>query len=66
MRLQRQGYRFRNAVENVGWSDRGMEHVIDMWIDSPGHRRNMLLKSGEEYGLAGSGVYWALVVAEPR
>lgn len=65
-RVKRQGYRFGRVAENIAETGRGADRVMELWIASPPHRRNMLLRDVTQYGLAQSGDYWALVVGRPR
>jgi uncharacterized protein YkwD len=41
-RIQSQGYQFRRAGENVACGQITVESVMDDWMRSPGHRRNIL------------------------
>lgn len=55
------------AAENLAHGRMEMERVFSMWMESPGHRRNMLDPRFGRYGLAhaadGSGRrYWAMVL----
>jgi len=65
-RVLRQGYRFGRVAENIAETGRGPDRVMDLWINSPSHRRNMLIKDVTHYGMAQSGDYYALVVARRR
>ncbi|MGE3822376.1 MAG: CAP domain-containing protein [Isosphaeraceae bacterium] len=68
-RIDRQGYPFRNAGENVARGQRSVEQVMDGWMNSPGHRKNILGKYSE-IGLAvvhdDEGTpYWCVNFATP-
>lgn len=65
-RVKRQGYRFGKVAENIAKTGRGQARAMQIWIDSPPHRSNMLMRDATQYGLAQSGDYWAMVVARPR
>ncbi|WP_236016541.1 CAP domain-containing protein [Salipiger abyssi] len=65
-RVKQQGYRFRRVAENIAETGRGADRVMELWIASAPHRKNMLLPDVTQYGLAQSGDYWALVVGRPR
>src|SRR5262249_30252076 len=41
-RIEDQGYRFRRAGENVACGQVTIASVMDDWMNSPGHRRNVL------------------------
>jgi uncharacterized protein YkwD len=34
--------RFMSAGENIAWGQRSAQEVMDAWMDSPGHRANIL------------------------
>jgi uncharacterized protein YkwD len=56
-------------AENVAYGCRESACVIQQWVNSSGHRKNMLIPSLTRYGLASatspSGkTYWALLVGE--
>ncbi|MDH6231090.1 uncharacterized protein YkwD [Mesorhizobium soli] len=57
------------AAENIAQGQMDMGKLFSMWMNSPGHRRNMLDPRFSKYGLAyvreGNGSdrkYWALVM----
>lgn len=57
------------AAENLAHGAFGVERMFEMWMNSAGHRRNMLNPDFGRFGLAytreadGSRRYWALVLA---
>ena len=56
-------------AENVAYGCQETICVVQQWVNSPGHRKNMLIPSLTRYGLASatspSGKkYWTLVVGE--
>ncbi|MEQ1951941.1 CAP domain-containing protein [Mesorhizobium sp. CN2-181] len=58
------------AAENVAFGDMGPEEVFSRWMNSAGHRRNMLDPAFSRFGLAyvreaanPQRRYWALVLA---
>jgi uncharacterized protein YkwD len=65
-RLQRGGYRYRTAAENVAQTGQGMDRVMELWINSPGHRSNMLKTNVTEYGVGRAGDFYTMVLAAPR
>ncbi|MBY6004884.1 CAP domain-containing protein [Salipiger bermudensis] len=65
-RLDRAGYRYRAAAENVAQTRQGPENAMRLWINSAGHRRNMLKTNVTQYGLARAGNFYAMVLAAPR
>ncbi len=40
--LQEQGAVYRGAGENIAWGQRSPEQVMEGWMNSPGHRANIL------------------------
>ncbi len=42
-RVLRQGYRYRVAAENIAGGLASPEATVDRWMESPGHRDNILL-----------------------
>jgi uncharacterized protein YkwD len=46
-RMRRAGYAFQTAGENVAYGFDDVESVIDGWMRSPGHKRNILGKFAE-------------------
>ncbi|WP_165221790.1 CAP domain-containing protein [Aquisphaera insulae] len=49
------------CFQNCGWNHTSAEDVARGWMDSPGHRENMLSPSVTRFGIAyGPGPYWTL------
>lgn len=49
--LEEQGIRYRTAGENIAWGQRSPEQVMDAWMNSPGHRANILQESFTHIGV---------------
>jgi uncharacterized protein YkwD len=71
-RARRAGYSFSNIGENVSAGRASLTEVIQAWIDSSPHRRNLELQPASHFGLAHSFSpeshyrhYWVLVLGEP-
>lgn len=64
-RIRAQGYCFRMAAENIATGYRDLPAVIQGWMQSAGHRRNILSTGASEFGLGEAGGYWTLVLAGP-
>lgn len=70
-RIKENGYQFSLAAENVAAGQQTPAEAVEAWMNSPGHRTNLLNK---EYGDVGLGVakaddgrlYWTQVFAKPR
>lgn len=67
-RIERAGYEWRTYGENVAYGYRTPESVMDGWMSSPGHKRNILNCSFEEIGvgLAQPGDYWTQTFGTAR
>ena len=65
-RVGRQGYDYCVVNENLSYGRRNLANVINAWMSSPGHRRNILNPKVTEFGVAQApGGYWVLVMARP-
>ena len=57
------------VAENIAFGYESFEKTLGQWIDSSGHRKNLLLQNASRVGIAsakdGSGkrTYWAMVIA---
>ena len=50
-----------NCHQNCGWNYANAESVANGWMNSPGHRQNMLMPSMSRFGIAfGPGPYWTM------
>ena len=63
------------AAENIAYGYERFEKTFGQWIDSSGHRKNLLLHNASRVGIAsakdasGKRTYWAMVIAgdyEPK
>jgi uncharacterized protein YkwD len=69
-RLRGIGYTFRAAGENIAWNQRSVAAVMNSWMNSSGHRTNILSHAFTEAGFAVAyGVrgdpYWCAVFGSP-
>lgn len=75
-RLTRTGYIWGLVAENISAGQRTPMEAITTWIDSPGHRRNILMKGVIHIGIAhyrrdpdpgdvSFKDYWVMVLAAP-
>ena len=69
-RIQATGYQACYGAENLAKGPPSLSVVMDAWMKSPGHRRNLLSKRGADMGLAmvrdaEGRPYWAMVVGTP-
>lgn len=72
-RVSRTGYRWSTVGENVAAGQTEATEVVDTWLDSPGHCRNLMDPRFTETGLAVAVnedddrvVYWVQVYAAPQ
>ncbi|MEU4397340.1 CAP domain-containing protein [Micromonospora orduensis] len=69
VRLDRVGYAWRTYGENVAWNQKTPASVMDAWMNSSGHRANILNCAFTEIGVgiaSSNGPYWTQVFAAPR
>ena len=50
-RVEAEGYVYRTIGENIAVGQGSVREVMDDWMDSPGHRRNLLDPEFEHFGL---------------
>ena len=62
-RILSAGYKWINFAENIGMGYPTEEDVIDAWLHSPGHCKNIMNKSYYEIGIANINGYWTLDLA---
>ncbi|WP_211231616.1 CAP domain-containing protein [Eisenibacter elegans] len=65
-RITRAGYQFNAAGENIARGQTSEQAVVDSWIRSEGHCRNIMSGNFTEIGAGRSGNYWTQVFARPR
>ena len=57
------------AAENIAFGDDSFTKTLDQWIDSPEHRKNLLMPGASKVGVASAKsattgrTYWAMVIA---
>ncbi len=61
--LQEYGVSYRTAGENIAYGQRSPQEVVNGWMNSPGHRANILNGSFGKIGIgvytSGGVIYWA-------
>jgi uncharacterized protein YkwD len=70
-RLEAVGYVYANAAENVAWNQPNAQSVVNGWMNSSGHRTNILDPQITEIGAAiayssRGEPYWIQVFGRPR
>ncbi|MEJ6392205.1 CAP domain-containing protein [Gymnodinialimonas sp. 2305UL16-5] len=61
-RVRAAGYNACFMAENIAFGQNSISRVMTDWMNSAGHRRNMLDRRVTQYGLARTGTYWVLVL----
>ena len=72
-RVRRTGYKSCLTAENLAMGQKSVEEVQAAWMDSRGHRKNILLPDIRDIGIGvaqpsdatRSNLYWVLVMAKP-
>ena len=57
-RIRAAGYNWRAYGENIAYNYADEQTVVDGWLKSPNHCRNIMNKNFREMGVARSGEYW--------
>ena len=57
-RMQKGGVHFVRAAENIAMGPVTAQRVFALWMDSPGHRQNLLSDAYGRQGLGFAGGYW--------
>lgn len=57
-RIRRTGYNWRTYGENIAKGYQNEHAVINGWITSPGHCKNIMNGNFKEMGMGREGVYW--------
>ena len=69
-RINRAGYQYGKANENVGYGFRDTGAMVAGWMGSDGHRRNILARGTRDIGVgvatgSDGNAYWVMVTAGP-
>lgn len=64
-RISLQGYSFSAWAENIAYGYLTAQSVFDAWMDSPGHRANILRSTVTEIGQVRVQNHWVQVFARP-
>lgn len=70
-RAKKAGYKYRHVSENVAMGFNTAAAVVKAWMNSPGHRRNILNTQPTEAAVsaradADGKVYWTLFFGKPK
>lgn len=58
VRLERAGYRWKTYGENIGQGFKTEKEMLNGWLASPGHCKNIMSKTFKEMGVARVGTLW--------
>jgi len=59
------GYDWNTVGENIAQGQRSIDQVMDDWMNSPGHRENILRDEFTQVGAAEVSFYWTQVFGRP-
>lgn len=62
-RLEKLGYNWLSYGENIAFGQRSEREVMQGWLSSPGHCKNIMSKTFKEMGVSRVGDYWTQVFA---
>ncbi|MDJ0588412.1 MAG: CAP domain-containing protein [Pleurocapsa sp. MO_226.B13] len=66
VRVKRVGYQYSAVAENVAKGQKTPSQVVQSWMNSPGHRKNILNPKYTEIGIGYSNNYWTQVFGRSR
>ncbi len=64
-RVTQSGYNWQRVGENIAFGYTDIQAVVEAWITSEGHCRNMMNASFTEMGAAQDGKYWVQTFGKP-
>lgn len=64
-RIEREGYRWKAFGENIGTGYKTEKEVVDGWLKSPTHCKNIMNKLYKEMGVSRVGTLWTQAFASP-
>lgn len=50
------------AAENIAWGQKSEADVMTAWMNSAGHRRNILLRDAREFGIGRFDNHWVMLL----
>jgi uncharacterized protein YkwD len=68
--MQTFGLKFSAAAENIAYGQRTAQEVVTAWMNSPGHRANILSSSTTQIGVGAAKksdgtLYWTQMFMKP-
>jgi Cysteine-rich secretory protein family/Beta/Gamma crystallin/LysM domain len=64
-RISQAGYRWGHVAENVAQGQPSPEEVVSDWMNSPGHRHNLLNPESQHLGVGYANRFWTQKFARP-
>lgn len=64
-RISQAGYRWGGVAENVAHGQTSPEDVLSSWMNSPGHRKNLLNPEYQHLGVGFANNFWTQKFARP-
>ena len=61
MRLKSVGFSGTGG-ENIAWGQHGEEQIIEAWLNSQGHCKNIMNPNYNSFAVSKNGVYWCMVL----
>ena len=58
VRIQKEGYNWLTYGENIAMGPKTEREVVNGWLKSPGHCKNIMNRNFKEMGVAKAGTYW--------
>lgn len=65
-RVKRVGYQYSAVAENIAYGQRNPSQVLNSWMNSPGHRKNILNPNYSDIGVGFLNNYWTQVFGRAR
>jgi hypothetical protein len=64
-RLTQRGITYSQAGENIAWGQTTGRAVLESWLHSPGHRKNLENRAFTVHGVGKVGTYWTHIFIRP-
>lgn len=64
-RISQSGYQWGGVAENVAQGQTSPEQVVSTWMNSPGHRKNLLNPEYQHLGVGYANNFWTQKFARP-
>ncbi len=64
-RARAAGYGYCFIAENIAQGQDSIDAVLNGWMNSTGHRRNILSEGAQEFALVREGANWVMVLGRP-